>query len=290
MRDDRRSRTAESAAASRAIHMVRDGGVLFADPYAAELTSPGLRRVVRSPLLRWGLRRLLGDMALMGAGHVIARARWAEEGLEAAVRAGIGQYVLIGAGLDSFALRRPDLMAALEVFEIDHPATQRTKRERLAALGLELPKGLHFVPVDFEKESLEEGLARSAFAPGRPSYHSWLGTIPYLSEEAIFGTLRCVAALCAAGSELALSFDEPVDGLTGSERRSIRRLLRYTARRGEPLISFFEPDDFVKRVAALGFEAVERVPVSEQERRFLADRRHGLRSIPGAWFARFRRL
>ncbi len=289
MRKDRRSRTAESAAAARAGHYLRSEGALFSDPYAIHLTSPGLRRVVRNPFLSWLLERVLGEMGRMSARQILARARWSEDCLESAYREGTEQYVMVGAGLDSFALRRNDLMKSLTVFELDHPATQRVKRERLAQLGVELPKALEFVPIDFECESLEEALARSSFSPERRSFHSWMGTVPYLTDEAIFGTLGSIARASAAGSELVLSFDCRIADLSPEHRPAVEKLLRYTARRGEPLIGFYEPADFVSRVTQLGFELVELVPPEDHESRFLAGGRYGYGTLPHSYFAHFRR-
>lgn len=289
MRTDRRSRTAESAAAARAGHYLRSEGALFSDPYAIHLTSPGLRRVVRNPVLFWLLERVLGEMGRMSVGQVFARARWSEDCLESACREGTNQYVVVGAGLDSFVLRRNDLMKSLTVFELDHPTTQRVKRERLAQLGVELPKALEFVSIDFECESLEAALAYSSFSPKLRSFHSWMGTVAYLTDEAIFDTLGSIARASAAGSELVLDFACRMEDVRPEHRPAVEKLLRYTARRGEPLIGFHEPADFVRRVTQLGFELVELVPPEHHEPRFLAGGRYGVRTLPFSYFAHFRR-
>lgn len=288
MRADHRSRTAESAAAARAWHYLKSEGALFSDPYAIHLTSPGFRRTLESPILTWLLNRLLGEMGRMTTGQVVARARWAEGCLESACLAGVEQYVIVGAGLDSFALRRPDLTTHLTVFELDHPATQRVKRERLAQLGIELPKALEFVPIDFEHESLDEALCRSAYSPDRRSFFSWMGTVAYLTDEAIFGTLDSIARASVAGCELVLDFACRMEDIGPEHRPAVEKLLRYTARRGEPLIGFHEPAHFVRRVADLGAELVELVPPEDQAPRFLAGDQYGLRTLPGSYFAHFR--
>ena len=270
------------------MHHLRSEGALFSDPYAIHLTSPGLRRVVRNPVLFWLLRRVLGEIGRM-SGQALARARWSEDCLESACREGTEQYVMVGAGLDSFALRRRDLTESLTVFELDHPATQRVKRERLAQLGVELPKALEFVPIDFECESLEEALARSSFSPELRSFHSWMGTVAYLTDEAIFDTLGSIARASADGSELVLDFACRMEDVRLEHRPAIEKLRRYTARRGEPLIGFHEPADFVRRVTQLGFELVELVPPEDHEPRFLAGGRYGLGTIPTSYFAHFRR-
>ncbi len=269
MRKDRRGRTAESVAAVRARHYLRSQGAIFSDPYAIHLTSPGLRRVMTNPFLSWLLERVAGEMGRMSFGQVLARARWSEDCLESACREGTDQYVMVGAGLDSFALRRRDLTESLTVFELDHPATQRVKRERLAQLGVELPKALEFVPIDFECESLEEALARSSFSPELRSFHSWMGTVPYLTDEAIFDTLGSIARASADGSELVLDFFCRLEDVSPEHRPAMKKVLRVAARRGEPMISFYEPADLVRRVTQIGFELVEMVPPKDHEPRFL---------------------
>ena len=128
---------------------------------------------------------------------------FAEDKLMEAIDAGIDQYVIVGAGYDSFSLRRPGLRERINIFEIDHPDTQREKRRRIAKLcDGALPANLSFLPVDFERESLTAGLARSAFKPMRPTFFSWLGTTPYLSNEAALESLRGMAEVAAGDGAL----------------------------------------------------------------------------------------
>lgn len=290
MKTDQHSLTAESAAAARALHMRKPAPRIFDDPFAIDLLSPRMRRMVTNPVLRGLQRLLLGALAPTLEGQVCSRSRFAEDALEQAMAAGATQFVLLSAGLDSFALRRPDLMARLQVFEVDHPDTQRFKRARLEDLGTALPENLHFAPVDFEHEGIAEGLRRTSHDPGKRTFFSWLGTVPYLTEEAILGTLSDVVSLSPPGSELVFDFCGPIARLEPRDRRLIQRLLRYTARRGEPLLSFEEPESLLEKICALGFDQVELLDTPEQVRRYRTGRSDGLRVIPFGYLARLRRV
>lgn len=144
---------------------------------------------------------------------VFSRARYTEDILEAAVRRQeVKQYVILGAGMDTFALRRPDLVGQLQVFEVDHPATQAHKRQRLQSAGRQLPPQLHFLPVDFSREKLAPALQRSAYDSQAPSFFSWLGVTYYLTREAVFATFRAIAAVAPRGarSSLITSMSRPL--------------------------------------------------------------------------------
>src|SRR5258708_23645006 len=129
---------------------------------------------------------LAAVMQLMHLPVTLSRSRYTEDCLEEAMKQGVQQYVILGAGLDTFAFRRPDLIAKLQVFEVDHPTTQTLKRQRIAMPGWEIPANLHFVPIDFTKESLSDALRRSPYDPAMLTFFSWLGVTYYLTREAIF--------------------------------------------------------------------------------------------------------
>jgi methyltransferase (TIGR00027 family) len=141
---------------------------------------------------------------------VIVRSRYAEDELARAIERGVSQYVILGAGLDSFAYRRPDVAKVLRVSEVDHPATQAWKRARLQDLGVALPDNLTFVPVDFEKQSLIEGLQTSGYRTNKPAFFSWLGVTTYLTPDAVFSTLRTIASL-APGTEIIFGYALPTE-------------------------------------------------------------------------------
>jgi methyltransferase (TIGR00027 family) len=217
-------------------------------------------------------------------GQIISRARYAEDRLEEAIASGIDQYVIIGAGFDSFALRRSELSETLRVFELDHPATQHAKRKRLGEIAGSPPKHVEFVPVDFEKQAVADALSASSFAKERRAFFSWMGTVSYLTREAIFETLRSVASLAAPGSELVFDFVILPDLLRAEELRVAAKLKRFTRRRGEPLVSFFDPETFPGEVARLGYRVLEVLSPPEQDARYFANRSDDLRSSPGSYF------
>jgi methyltransferase (TIGR00027 family) len=207
---------------------------------------------------------------------IAARSRFAEDSLEAAVARGVRQYVILGAGLDSFAYRNPFSAGGLRVFEVDHPATQAWKRDRLREAGVEVPGPLTFAPVDFEKETLADGLARAGFAADVPSFFSWLGVTVYLTRSAVMATLAYVASRTAPGSEIVFTFLEDSDA---SERASS---IRDRARaHGEEWLSFFEPADLALSLRRLGFTVVEHFDAAGVNRRYFGDRRDGLRVAHG---------
>lgn len=289
MQRNRHSRTAESVAAYRAGHLLDGGSVVFEDAFALHLTSSRLRHIVTNPLLRRAMKAILGDFGLVN-GQVLARARFAEDLLLEAVESeGVDQYVIVSAGFDSFSLRRRDLAERLSIFEIDHPASQRLKRERLTERGFELPKNLSFVPADLEETSVAEALAATSYARERPAFFSWLGAMTYLSEEAIFRTITSIASVSQLGSQLVFDFDAPAEYASAKDGRILRKMMRYTARRDEPLITFFAPDVLLARLFDLGFESRELLTPEEQDARYFADRTDGLRTMPASFLVHLRR-
>lgn len=270
MRAEHRSRTAEAAAATRARHHRHDSPRIFDDPYALALTSPGWRRIVESRVLCWLVYRIMLGRMRGGDAQVIGRSRLAEDALERALERGIAQYVIVGAGLDSFALRRPDLRETVRVFELDHPATQSAKREKLAALGLEEPGHLEFVTVDFEQETLASALARSRFEARTPAFFSWLGTTYYLSNDAVLRTLDSIARGSAAGSEVVFDYKLVTELLTPEQARVVERVENFTARRGEPMLGKFSPDKLAADLDRLGLDVVEDLSGEQLRARYFA--------------------
>ena len=277
----RASRTAEIAAAVRAAHLRYDRPVVFADPYALELTSAPWRTVCRHPLLHGVVvRRLLADFRSIHA-QMLGRARYAEDELLRALGAGVGQYVLIGAGLDSFALRRRDLADRLAVFELDQPAGQAIKRARLAAIADEPLRHVDYVAADLEVETVAGALQRSRYDPSEPAFFTWLGTTYYLSGPAIVTTLRSISGCAAPGSELVLDFALPAERQPPAERRAFLKAQAAVERRGEPWHSFFEPAEFARLAEYCGFEVVDMVTPDDLRRRYFVGRADGL--LPPAW-------
>jgi methyltransferase (TIGR00027 family) len=287
VKNDRVSRTAEVAAAVRARHHLYESPVIFADPFALELTSPVWRRIVVTKPLCWLVFDNLLSALRPVAGEVVARSRYAEDVLEQAIATGVHQYVIVGAGFDSFVLRRRDLGSRLRVFELDHPDTQQAKRERLGRLG-RAPDNLEFVAIDFERDSVADALTRSSFERERPAFFSWLGTTPYLSNSATRQTLASIGRFAAAGSGVVFDYLVPDELLLEPDKLTVKKLKRFTARRGEPIVGAFRPEELESMLASIGLELVENLAAAEQEQRYFASRRDGLRPMPASFFAHAR--
>jgi methyltransferase (TIGR00027 family) len=195
--------------------------------------------------------------------HVVLRSRFAEDRLAAAVLRGVTQYVVLGAGFDTFALRQPAWAQALKILEVDHGKTQRMKRSWLAAAGLTMPANADFASIDFEHESLCDGLLRYHVSLDEPTFFSWLGVTMYLKEDAIDAVLRSVVAF-PAGSEIVLTFAPPGDSPSPFGERA--------ASLGEPWVSYFEPDVLEAKLRGAGFSKVEFLSPAEAEARYFRQR------------------
>jgi methyltransferase (TIGR00027 family) len=250
MRDARPSQTAIMAAASRAAHLVVDGEpYIFRDTLAATLLGGQAEELV-------GYHRAYGGHIVLSGtrAQVTARAAYTERRLGNRFE----QYVVLGAGLDTFALRRAPGGPPTRVIEVDHPATQQWKRELMAAAGLTTPDGQVFAPVDFESGGLMSALREAGLDPGRPALVGWLGVAMYLTEEAVAATLAVLGRL-PRGSELVMEYALP-PGLRderGAEYASFA--LAAAADRGEPWLSFFAPDEVSSLLKQHGLEVVEHV-------------------------------
>lgn len=222
-----------------------------------------------------------------GPAMTLSRSRYTEDNLEQAVGQGVGQYVILGAGMDTFAFRRPELLEQLQVFEVDHPATQAFKRQRIAEAGRKLPSQLHFVPVDFEQEGLATALARSSYDPQVPSFFSWLGVTYYLTRQAVFATLRAIADIAPAGSTVIFDYLDTDAFVPGRAAKRVNILIRDTRQvAGEPMITGFAPSALAADLAGLGLRLHENLsPTGIQERYFggRADGYHACEHMHLAW-------
>ncbi len=282
------TKTADGTAAVRALHLLDSRPpFVFSDPYALHLTSAWWRTVVRVPSLRWLIVETLLRPLRPVHGEMLARARFGEDALDRAVKRGTQQYVILGAGLDSFALRRRDLADRVTVFELDHPTAQTVKKDRLQRLGENIPSNLEFVPVDFERQTVDEALSRTRFDSNRPAFFSWFGVTYYLSRAAVFMTLRTIASAAATGSEVVLDYCVPPDMLPPEEQEEFRFLQRFVKRRREPWLSSFDPPTFVSDVEALGYDVLADLSPEEQKCAYFLDRRDDLR---GPGWSRFAHL
>ena len=208
---------------------------------------------------------------------IVARARFIEDLVVEQAGHGVGQYVILGAGLDTFAQRRPEIASSLRVFEVDQPGPQAWKRQRLIELGYGIPEWLRLVPVDFEAgDAWWERLAEAGFDAGQPAIVASTGVSMYLTKDAIAATLRQVAAL-APGSTLAMTFLLPLE-LADSEVRPGLELAEKGARAsGTPFISFFTPPEMLTLAREAGFREVQHVSAASLTQRYFAGRTDGLR-------------
>ena len=207
---------------------------------------------------------------------IAVRSRYAEDALREAVRRGVRQYVILGAGLDSFAYRNPFPPADLHVYEVDHPDTQTWKRQKLRDAGIELPQSLTFIPVDFERQTLADAMATGGFNSSQPAFVSWLGVTAYLTRETVMDTLGYVASL-APGSEIVFSYVVPLSSLPEPARAARSNLAAYVAAGGEPWLTFFEPAALAVEIRGLGFARVEDFGPEQIFARYLQGRSDGLR-------------
>jgi len=288
MKENHRNKMAEAAAGVRAAHYLYNHPLIFDDPLAIHLTSASWRIIAKNRFLYWlVVKRLLAPL-LPIHGEVLARSRYTEACLEEAIADGLNQYVLLGAGLDSFALRRRDLTDVLMTYELDHPTTQQIKRERLARINTNLPLTLEFIPIDFEQETIASVLSGSSFSQNRPAFFSWLGVVPYLTRDTIFNTLRSLSSFASPDSQLVFDYGIPQEQIEASEQPAIQALRKFTQRRGEPLLTELDPHTLADDVAACGFELIENLSSTEQMTRYFANRKDYLRPLAGSYFARLR--
>jgi methyltransferase (TIGR00027 family) len=273
------SLTARGAAAYRAIHQRLEGGSIFRDPYASRIldaeTLARLDEIAADPSQR--------PMRLL----IVARSRFSEDTLGASVARGVRQIVVLGAGLDTFSLRNPFADLDVRVFEVDFPATQEWKREQLAQAGLAVPASLTFAPVDFERQSLSQGLARAGFRVDQPAFFQWLGVVPYLTREAISDTLDFIAGI--PDSEVVFDYAEPFQNFSPDRRAHIMGVAQSAAERGEPWLSLFDPSDLARLLRDKGFAIVEDLGIGELADRFYGALKVGIPIGPGGHVVRAQR-
>ncbi|WP_228684757.1 class I SAM-dependent methyltransferase [Amycolatopsis thermoflava] len=269
--------TAVRVALWRAMHLDVDAPPpVFRDDIGLRLAAPGddwRRRPDMDP-----------DATRSFRAGVVARARFVEDLVLDEAGRGAGQYVVLGAGLDSFAQRRPELGGRLRVFEIDQPGTQAWKRRRLAELGYPVPDWLRLVPVDFEAgQSWLDRLVAAGFDPGRPAVVASTGVSMYLAKETTAATLRQIAGL-APGSTLAMTFLLPVELLDHADRPGLQASTRGARNSGTPFVSFYTPAEMLTLAREAGFARVRHVPGSALADRYFAGRPDGLRPSSGEDF------
>jgi methyltransferase (TIGR00027 family) len=288
MEPDRASMTALGVAYLRAWHFTDQHPHVFADSVAPALIQPSEQAIFEGVFAQFmaavypefaaaSSEALLSEALLRypGMSIVLARARHCEDRLQKAIERGVSQYVVIGAGLDTFAERNPGLRDRVQVFELDHPNTQAFKRERLEESGFPAPDNVFFAAADFERETVADALSRTPFDASAPAHFSWHGVTYYLTEEAIEDALRSVRSVASSGSELMFDYAETA----GFQNQSpdVKNMLDTVAGWGEPWLSSFEPSLLPSRCSDLGFELIEDLGREDQARRYFEGRSDGLR-------------
>jgi methyltransferase (TIGR00027 family) len=268
----RPSSTAQRVAMKRAAHQLLDDPKVFDDPLALHMVGKEHASALRADPRQFEATALSPYLRAF----VAARSRYAEDELALGVRRGVCQYVILGAGLDTFAYRNPHPHGLLHVFEVDHPTTQTWKRARLKEAGIPLPNDLTFAPVDFETQTLAERLVGAGYDSGKCTFFSWLGVTEYLTTEAVMTTLRFIAS-APVGSGVVFDYVLSPSLLTPVQRSRFDAIAQRVASAGEPWQTFFDPGLLAMDLRAMGFGYSEDNGPEEINARYFDGRKDGLR-------------
>jgi methyltransferase (TIGR00027 family) len=273
MQEGKFSKTAYRVAIRRAAHQIFDNPKVLNDPLAVRIVGSKAAEALRADPK--GAKSRFGRAF---RAFLSARSRFAEDELAQAVAAGVKQYVVLGAGLDTFAYRNP--YPSLRVFEVDHPASQTWKQELLAKTRIAIPPSLTFVPVNFEQQTLADGLEQSGFNRSQPAFFSWLGVTMYLTRESCVATFTLVSKM-PPGSGIAFDFAVDPKLLGLGQRLALYALSRRVAAAGEPFQLFLHPKEFAEELRHLGFSRTETLNSDQMNERYFKDRTDKLR-VAGA--------
>ena len=299
MEDNEGSMTAILTAYARAYHATHDEPKIFDDFLANELFTEAERdffgKGLASSLVFFDpdlaatcpdqATTLAWYMRIQGGPVTLSRSRYTEDCLVERVHAGVQQYVILGAGLETFAFRRPELMQKLDVYELDHSATQAEKRQRLERAGWQLPARLHFVPVDFATEGLTAALGRSTYDAGQEAFFSWLGVTYYLPRPTVLDTWHAVANLAPRGSRLVFDYLEAQAFVPGHAAHRVQKMQEIVRNVGEPMQAGFEPAGLAQDLAQCGLQLVENLNPVDIQARYFKDRSDGYRAFEQMHFA-----
>ena len=307
MKENQASFTAMSVAYMRAYHSMHDTPKIFDDFLAYDLIPVEKRALIEQHLIEQNIScgqhlydsdysvshsdQTINSESLMQETHRYAgifssRARYAEDALEKAVKQGVKQYVILGAGMDTFAFREPEMMEKLEVFEVDHPATQEFKLHRLAELEWEHPAKLHFISIDFTKESLVTALtSSSSYDQKVKTFFNRLGVTYFLTRDEVFTTLRSITEIAPAGSIVVLDYLDIDAFIPEKSSPQIQKSLEYLRKIGEPMITGFNPSTLAEELASLGFSLQENLSPADIEERYFKGRTDGYHAYEYAHFA-----
>lgn len=292
--------TALITAYARAYHATHDSPKIFDDFVADQMYTPE-EHILFDQSLAGNLKDIDPELArshpdqatalgrvmqLHYAPVTLSRSRYTEDCLAQALKQGVQQYVILGAGFDTFAFRRPELAGQLEIFEVDHPVTQAQKRQRIAYAGWDLPAHLHFVPIDFTQESLPDALRRSAYDAQKTSFFSWLGVTFYLTGEVVFDTLRAISGMAARGSTLVFDYMDADAFIPEKAGKRIQYMQKNAAMVGEPMKGGFDAQALAAKLAGVGFHLEEDLGPADIEGRYFQDRRDQYHAFEHVHFAR----
>ena len=258
MKPSEASRTALTIARQRAAHQVLDHGSILYDPFAMKIL-----REDEKDVLQFANKH---PSASIGRLFTTARSRIAEDALSRSVERGLQQIVILGAGLDTFALRNPHGVRQIRIYEVDHPATQAWKLERLADAQIAVPPWLILVPVDFERDDVGEKLVAAGFQQNSPAFFTWLGVVPYLTQDAIRGTLAYMSSI--QNSEVVFDYVEPPEAFSEELRQLEKARAEQLEKIGERSVSRFEPAGIAGILRSHGFCAIEDINFQEIVSRF----------------------
>ena len=264
---DQPSQTAHRVALRRAAHQLWDNPKVFDDPVALKIIPPDARAELVAS------RSSDSSPARYLRAFMVARSRFAEDHLAEAVWRGVKQYVVLGAGLDTFAYRNP--YPDLRVYEVDYSATQAWKRQRLQLSGIPIPPTLTFAPIDFEKDTLQAGLTKAGFQTNEAAFFSWLGVTPYLAEATVLATLQWISSCPDSG--VAFDYAVPRSSLGFFHQMTFDALAARVASAGEPFVGFFDPEALSLKLQQMGFKHIEDLNGDEINARYFSERADGLR-------------
>jgi len=282
--------TAIMTAYMRAFHTAHGNPPVFSDLLANNFIPAENRRMIEEGFSRAldlampdltqvspeQIKAINGMMQFMGASNVFCRSQYTESILEAAISRGVKQYIILGAGLDTFVFRRAELAEKVQVFEVDHPLTQAFKVQRLAELGWKTPENLHMVPVDFTRDSLMDSLKSASYRPDHLSLFSWLGVTVYLPREKVDDTLRAIAASACSGSSIVFDYMDILAFNGQQAAGSVQANMRAVKEVGEPMLTGFEPETLGEELSNLGWVLQENLAPEDIEQRYFSGRNYGV--------------
>ena len=280
------SKTAELVAAARAYHTMKRTLPSFQDEYAIQLCGDSWRHVLGNKLLRWYVFRVKLRTIFPYSNSVTTRALFCEHHIDNAVAAGTDQFVLLGAGFDSFAMRRTDLASKITVYELDQPATQQVKRKRMRQYGITEPSNVVYVDADLNKADLFKVLADFGYDSSKPAIFSWFGVVYYLPIETVTDTFRNIAKNSVSGSEILFDYLIDIDNTPQSWKKRQLKLNDFIASQGEPFITTFNPDEIEQYILSCGFAKVDNPNAQQIVKQYCSSATRSLILSPALRFAR----